>query len=487
MIPRGQQFTLARVTLTFLTPVGVGKGDAEGALDCPFVTDAGGKPAIPGTSIAGVLRSALPPRQADAWFGFQRGATGEASRVEVSWAHVHGADDRPAAFSASAGNDPVMRAMVRGVTRDHVHLGPRGVVAGREKFDETLVPAGARFTFELKVHEPLAAESSEKSADALLDHLLALLRGGGVVLGGRTRRGHGRFVVTRVLRGRFNLASPADRERISRLPVDLALPLPPGLLADDNEKVMVSPEPLLTVRAALKPADFWYFGGGTATRPEHRKGTGAEQKQVQGIPYSETRVRWTGAGSLQQGSMTPEGEEEYVFVASAVKGALRHRTAFHFRALQAAIPGAERGRWVAGTRHAAEPGIPAEVEELFGAIKKGDEGRPGRVFVEEFTVTKSSHGRLDHVSIDRFTQGPVDGALFDETPLRGGELMTLTIHIDRRGGVIEPTARAAFRAALHDLLAERLALGAAQNRGHGFFAGILQDDGALDRWVEEGK
>ena len=48
---------LARVTIEFLTPFHVGNGQPDDLTDSPVIRDPSGLPTIPGSSIAGVLRS----------------------------------------------------------------------------------------------------------------------------------------------------------------------------------------------------------------------------------------------------------------------------------------------------------------------------------------------------------------------------------------------------------------------------------------------
>ncbi|MEQ1566461.1 MAG: RAMP superfamily CRISPR-associated protein [Myxococcota bacterium] len=206
---RGARFEITRVTLEFDTPFAVGAVGGDDTPDTTWVTDGNGLPSIPGSSLAGVLRHALaegrdPDDDATCRqvFGFQEGSDGRSSKVEVSWAQVHDATDRPVPFCGAPVDDPVLALLREGVVRDHVAIGQRGVADGRLKFDESLVPAGARFTFEMVVHE-----GSERNATVLVD----LLRTGAVRLGGRTRRGFGAFRVLRAVTRSFDLASPGCR------------------------------------------------------------------------------------------------------------------------------------------------------------------------------------------------------------------------------------------------------------------------------------
>src|SRR5262249_3982368 len=101
MIPGLPCLHLARVTVETRTPLSLGTGLGAGLYDTALVRDANGLPAIPGTSIAGVLRhihSALYGKdETDSLFGRAKERTGkeQPSRVHVSWAAIHDASDRP--------------------------------------------------------------------------------------------------------------------------------------------------------------------------------------------------------------------------------------------------------------------------------------------------------------------------------------------------------------------------------------------------------
>jgi len=194
----GLVFDLARVTIEFTTPCLVSSGDGDGLYDAVFVADANGLPALPGETLAGVLRHALADGKnpdedplCRLVFGYQQRDQGEASALRVSWAQVHGADDRPVPFRGDAAKlaaDPVLALLRRGVARDHVRIGPHGAVDGRGKFDEQLVPAGARFTSELVFDR---AAETDAAPLPTLEALMAVLARPELRLGRSGRRGLG--------------------------------------------------------------------------------------------------------------------------------------------------------------------------------------------------------------------------------------------------------------------------------------------------------
>lgn len=449
-------FEVGLVTIEMETAFIVGAAEGDNLFDAVFTVDANGLPCIPGESLAGVLRHALAgeedPRHAEACrqvFGFQDRSDGDASRVRISFAHVHGQDDRPVAFRGAKSDDPVLAALQAGVGRDHVRIGMHGAVDKRGKFDELLVPAGARFTFELCV--------SADSGCGLSD-LVAILARPELRLGGKSRRGLGRFRVVRVRSARFDLTSLSDLQRLSNLPVALH----EAAVSKELKAVEVPSSSAaggLHGEILLKPIGTWMVGGGipNGREPERRDGKAWDR-----VPLSERRIVWTRQAEADRGRVIADAEAPYLVPGSSVKGALRHRTAFHARRL--------RQLWL-------EDGDEAAPEEsyLFGEVRdsRSQAGLPGRVFLSDvYLSTPPPLETLQHVSLDRFTQGPMDHLLYDELCLGACELKLDVFLRLPEDGSEDGLARRALQAALDDLCAGRLSIGA--GRGHGRFSGTVR-------------
>ncbi len=476
MIP--QHIELARVTLEFSTPMVVGAAASADLDDLACVRDANGLPAIPGSSIAGALRHALAETdpQCDPvccrLFGYQRqgveshAESGQTSRLQVSWAQVHDSRDRPVpAVGVDPAADSVLRFLAAGAVRDHVRLDHRGVVDRDGKFDERLVPAGARFSFELLLDRSVVADgpglaSSDQLPD--LEQLVALLASSGFRLGGRTRRGLGAFEVRRWLHRRFDLKNPDDRQALAQLPVDLAAPVPAGVL---NEREVPQPAEIRGSRNAvlrLTPEDFFLVGEGAPFEARERTNPKDRYTHVDRFPYREHRVLW------EEGRGTVTERPELVIPATGIKGALRHRVAFHAHVLL--------GRFADGKVEGWDDGAASLVESLFGSARDEDAGVPGRVLVSEGRKRSYQHGLLSHVSLDRFTRGPMDGALFGEAPVWGqGDPWEVQVQV-LGWADLEKEARSALEKSLKDLCEGRLAIGSGANRGHGYMNGEI-------RWV----
>jgi CRISPR/Cas system CSM-associated protein Csm3 (group 7 of RAMP superfamily) len=470
---RALRFALARVTIEMTAPFSVGTGRGDERFDSLFVTDASGRPTIPGSSLAGVLRSRLPETHQRRWFGFQERDKGAISRVHLSWAQVHDRQDHPAPFlQLTPVNDPILDVLSAGLFRDHVRISSKGVADSRGKFDETVIPRGARFTFEIRVDGDDRPGDGE-APGAILELLLVLLDQPHLRLGGRTRRGLGSFKVIRVLHRDFDLRNEVDRAVWAKLPRDLHQPVPDGVLSTSSlRKTSPQDDRFRTGTLRLKAEDLWLIGGGT---PDER-GAPEGDKTPHHLPKAEAILIWQREKGKprEQAVLLQRKEAPLLLPATSLKGALRHRTAFHLRRL--------KKMWAPASSNEpqVEPQDPAELLELFGDMNNQDDGSPGRVFLSDGILRSSRELVLDHVSLDRFTGGPMDGLLFNEQVVVGGSFeIDVAVEVAR---VESADARKALAAALADLCEGRLPLGAASNRGHGYFRGDLQ--GPLNDWLQ---
>ncbi|MCB9544439.1 MAG: hypothetical protein H6706_00925 [Myxococcales bacterium] len=474
----GRYRHLLRVVIELAAPLSIGTGDDTLDAANAVARDANDLPTIPGTSLAGVLRAAWGG-EADALFGYQRPkvrtgrndeepADAQRSRLRVSWGSVHGQDDRPAQGlvpPATVEADPVLAAARGVVRRDHVRLNHRGVADGRGKHDRASVMAGHRFSFELEV-------MSDDPADDTLAKVVALLDEPAVRLGGRTRGGLGAFRVVRHGLRSYDLRDRVDLDAYIARPMRLA-EVPLGMAMAPGKGSGGAPEGVTLALEAVEP---WQIGGGD--------GDGLEAGQSDLLPYTERRVVWSdGRGAV--------GEPELVLPASAIKGALRHRTAFYLRAADSKLhahthptqdPTQDPKADLDWFGPEALPGIAL----LFGEIKESAKGtaeargRPGCVLIEDVRIPVSAVNvsTATHVALDRFTGGPLAGHLYQETRV-GDVKLEVTLVVGEpagrklKGGEAEAfaQARAALDRAIDDLLEERLNLGAGADRGYGYFKG----------------
>ena len=181
------------------------------------------------------------------------------------------------------------------------------------------------------------------------------------------------------------------------------------------------------------------------------------------FPVYEASIAWeNGRGRVE--------EPRFYLPATSIKGTLRHRTQFYTRVLCQ--------EWI-GSEETLRPSATELVNQLFGT-KEDEQGIPipGAVYVSEPVFSKSTTFRvMQHVALDRFTQGPLRSALFGEVLLElADQPFELSVVIDwnllnHPVNDNDSKVRKAFELALEDLVNGRLSLGAAGSRGHGKFEG----------------
>ena len=474
---------VARVKVELASPIAIGTGRGDALLDSLFVTDASGLPVLPGTSIAGVLRAAWrrtggeTSLSEDEVFGYQDREDGAPSRVRVSFGLIHDSSDRPVAPRLTAEQvaaDQVLRFAGVPVVRQHVRIDHRGVADAAQHglYDRSMVAAGNRFTFELEA----AAEDTAKIA-GIIDALVRLLAAGDVRLGAKTRSGLGALSLLAVRRRRFDLCNEADFADYCALPCAVHVPAPEALLPPlhlpDVDDGQIGD---LVATLVVRPRGFWMFGGGAPTDEDAALSGGGKVPDM--VPYREARVRWHG----DRGRVEPDAPD-YVVPASAVKGALRHRTAYHHNRLAKVFS----DELADASTVSAFGGVDnQQVKLLFGHMTDHRDrggGRAGHVVIDDVVLEQApDRARVTHVSLDRFTSGPVDGALFDEAPCWRGPRWRIKVRVLDREQVEERQTRRALDLALRDLASGRLALGAGDGRGHGRLEGKMawSDGGA---WV----
>ncbi|NCC34166.1 MAG: hypothetical protein EOM24_19465 [Chloroflexia bacterium] len=205
------------------------------------------------------------------------------------------------------------------------------------------------------------------------------------------------------------------------------------------------------------------------------------------MPKREAMVTWCkGQGQVKSRFALVPG--------SSVKGALAHRTAFHWNALNGCFVedlSPDEARDWDKSEHCV--GVMA----LFGYAKdretaegrsRQDTGQAGQVLIEDVHLSitdEDLNARVQsiiHNSIDRFTGGVRNRMLFTEELLYKKPI-ELSIVLLPGVETSDSSARRAFARALRDLCAGRLALGGGTTKGHGTFTGT--PDAATEAWLQQ--
>ncbi len=447
MIESRSHYCMLRMTLEAQSAHGIHSGRGDTTHDVLLVRDGNGLPTLPGSSIAGVLRHQYREHHGEAATNTLFGCLGEHSQpswLTVTWGLVHDSQNRPHEElmpETNSARDPLLHHLLdsKPLIRQRVRLTHRGTAAAQGKFDNTLIPAGVRYTCWIGYW----CDSSDPSRTQW-DQLLDLLQQPGLRIGHGTRSGAGAFTVQSLHQARWDLRTPEGRVAYSNRPRSRATTT--GLTP------VISPSEVtgLHVKLALQAESGWRIGGGE--RPLNEMAT--HEKEPDMLPMHENRVVWHG----NEGRV---GIKHYIVPGSSIKGALRHRVAYHYRCLT--------GQFASNDIDAEADDCPA-VTTLFGFAKDKDAGA-GLLVVHDIFVDNTAKTQiLMHNRIDRFTGGVIRGALFGEQVLWQ---TPLTLHIDLLSPAqreqVPLEIRQALQLALEDLSQGWLPLGAGGGRGLGVF------------------
>ncbi|MCK5666974.1 MAG: hypothetical protein KAI17_25985, partial [Thiotrichaceae bacterium] len=448
---------LARLLIETRTPLSIATGRGDGIFDTLLVRDANGLPAIPGSSFAGVLRSVYQSEYGEQLtnelFGYSEQKDSEQiSFVHVSWGCIHNSQNQPIEGleenPETLKKDTVLADALQlsAVVRDHVRLNHRGTAIDQGKFDRTSLRMGHRFSLELSLW-------SDNAKDERWNKLLNLLARPDFRLGGATRRGLGALKVT-VSERQFNLKDPKDFADYNSPNFSLDLGNTDGFMPKELSQDHSFPQ----VKISITPQNGYRFGQGI-------EAFGIEDTKL--LPVSERIVKWEN----NQGKVSTN--RRLLIPGSAVKGALSHRIAFHYNALNNffadQISETELENYDKDDNDA--------VKGLFGFLKDKQGGQIGHVLLDDLFLRCNAQQavNLQHNSVDRFTGGVREGMLFNEEVITHESPLELTLTvINTHQHAFDANVRKALDKTLKDLVEGRLALGAGSGRGgYGYFTGQL--------------
>ncbi|BDC95896.1 RAMP superfamily CRISPR-associated protein [Treponema saccharophilum] len=429
----------AKITIEALSPLVLSSGKGGNFFDVELVRDANGLPAIPGTTIAGILRHAVQKERGldfvNELFGCQKRDAGNSSLLEVSWAYVHDSKNTvhksfypKEAIEADAILKELYITDNPDFKRDHVRLSERGTAYEAGKFDRYFVPTGSRFTFSIGMWSD--SERDDEKWNSILKVLFSPL----FRIGAAGRDGYGKIKINEIKvpsKKCFDLSNEEDLEAFKNCPATLDL----SSFDDKFDKLDLT----------LSFPFGFRIGGGSKSFLKN-----AHPADM--LPYSERCIKWLG----NKGSF--ESVPKIAIPGSALKGALRHRTAFHLARITK--------NWNIGKKN-EDDGL----SMLFGfASNNGDsesKGMSGKLWFTDLYLEDAKTYQLSRNSIDRFTGGTLPGALFQEENVRAEQTFETSIYLDKS---IDKSSNEykAFSWALEDLKSGRLALGGGSGHGLGF-------------------
>lgn len=371
--------------LELLTPTHFGNGDSFGdpdseeTTDMPLLVDAkdGKSPLLTGASLIGAMRSYL--REREHGYG-QRGLKNSYSTILFGGLR----EDDIGEQSPLVADDSIGR-LTHGIEmRDGVQLKPESrTAADKKKFDLQLWPAGTEFDicFELAIREyDDAAEIKRALATALEG-----LNDGGVTLGARKRRGYGQIrfnnahVTTYNLQMQDGLVAWLQQKKDSSLP-----------LARWTNSISLVPDN----RRRFDMSATFQIDGSLLIR------SGFGQNDV-------------GPDTVHLHSRDASGNWKPTLSGTSLGGALRARA----RKIARTIKEGQKAEELIGSMFGVEMKKDA-ASQIKGVVPCASRLQTTESFIENGTENLVQN----RVSIDRFTGGARDTALFNEQPVHGGEV-----------------------------------------------------------------
>ena len=419
---------LLRGELELLSPLLIGSGgQREGSdVDTQVLLDKTGRPFIPGTSVAGVLRAALDKPTANAFFG---------DTVEIS----DNGQKRALEVQSAVNIDDVELSDNRTVLRDGVCIDMvRGVAADEKKFDYELVERGA--TGEFRAEITLRGYHREVLADIPGDvRKLAEGVAAGFRLGAMTAKGFGKVRVRGLQVDRYDFENEDD------VAAWLSKDRGPAV---DHEDISAAEGKALTGSNLTVDADFALTGSlivkDTEVPPDKQKGDSPIH------------------------AVMKKSKEEYLIPGPSVKGALRHHADRILERL--GIP---------DTKDFLN-GLMGLEDEAMKEAKKWEKAHPkakkrlrqSRFFVDEVYIDENAAKPFAQTRnrIDRFTGGTIGGALFTTEAVWGkGGNPPVHIHFEIRDADDAEAGLALLL--LKDLSLGRVPLGGEKSVGRGVLEG----------------
>ena len=429
---------IAHITIEAQTPLRVGCGNSDFFQDSPVQRDFNELPMILGTSITGVLRSLYNGNKNI--FGFQnedREDEGEGSKIIVSNALLVDENNR-VNEELLVEKSNFLKLFETLPIREHTAINHKGVAKKNSKFDQEVVYKGSRFRFAIEVLE-------DKKA---FDELINLLKNPLFRLGGKTTAGFGSFKVVDIATLEINNINDFIEYSSSlNSLLDIA-----KKIDDDYQNYNLYTKYILK----LQPDDFFIFGSGF----------GDEDADM--TPVYEEVIDYDKKDLSERKILIP---------ATSIKGTISHRTAFYYNLEQKRFADIkdnfENIEDIVGENNEA-------VKEIFGHKKElKDEkelGQKGKVMFSDCFLDKADEKVFDHVAIDRFTGGAIDGALFQEKTI--ADVRNYNIEIILQNS-IKQEYRECFKKALIDICKGQLQLGGLTTKGHGVFTGKVYENEEL--------
>lgn len=428
---------LNHLTIETTSPLTIGTGEREIGYDNQLIRDINKLPYLPATSIAGVWRNLTKLKLGETIAGNWFGKLGVKSRLTISQGYLLDTNNNTVKGLVTdelIESDPLLSYLKQAspIHRERVKLNDRGVAIEKGKFDQILIPSGVRFRLTIQWQGETEHDLDEFKEILHLWHVKQF------AFGSDTNNGLGQVKL------------------ISQSPAVIHLKNNPSagleLRTALNNTSNIEETPLLIETSfatlSLKAKGTWRAGKGSKHLSDKGMDINADI-----ITYSEPSVEWTD-NTARIAERTP------LIPGSSWKGIIAHRFAYHVRRLKLQwaenLSNADQSEW--GTR-------PAEADELFGfANERSGKGKAGLLIFHDAYIHNYSPVVRYHNTVDRFTGGVIQGALYSEELLEQPEF---TLKITAKvGTTLTLLQRRALQATFDDMEIGLLPIGGGSGRGH---------------------
>ncbi|MDF1573307.1 MAG: RAMP superfamily CRISPR-associated protein [Bacteroidales bacterium] len=508
---------IARILIEAATPLAIGSGEKGLTTDRLVARDMNGLPYIPGTSLAGVTRHELIAAGVDdqvvnSLFGYDEssGRQGQGSRIIFSPGLMiaENGSDVIEGLSVLPDNSPYYSRFMKLPERDHVKISGYGAAVKHGKYDEEVVFKGTRFCFEMEL------EGNPQDADAWA-MILEILHRPYTRLGAGSRKGFGKFTIISCKEQHFDLTKHGEIMAYLNKSASLNSDVSNWRNTELSNKSETGS--WIRYKIGLQPESFFLFGSGTEgmdtdtgpktesyiswknEKPEFRDEIflvpasslkGALAHRV-AFHYNQlTKNYIEDSGTISIGSEITPGKEKILekFSSSMNTG---HKESDprsqDWDKWEEELQNLDLGEWLENDtgwntftneleklkKTQKQGGHPNNaVDALFGHLGEDNQtGSRGNVIISDIYLENYGEETkiFDHLSIDRFTGGGINGALYNEKVLYT-EKYTVDILVNEKA-FSDENIRKAFENTLDDLVNGLLQLGGNVNRGHGSFRG----------------
>jgi CRISPR/Cas system CMR subunit Cmr4 (Cas7 group RAMP superfamily) len=417
---------IAHITIQAQTPLKVGSNSSDFLQDSPIQKDWNNLPMILGTSIAGVLRKDFDNTKVQNIFGDDNNSSKKdkdkcGSKVIISNALL--VDEKNLVHeNLLLEKSKFLKLFDILPIREHTAITNKGVAKDTSKFDEEVVYSGTRFKFTIELIE---------DNEEIFNNILNLLASTSFRLGGGSTKGFGKFSITEIQTQKFDKNSYQNYTNSLNHKLETTKDIK-TIDSNDYDRYILK----------IKPDDFFMFGSGF----------GDDDADM--TPVYEKTIDYENGGLSDNKILIP---------ASSIKGVISHRTVYHYN---------KQNSLFVGNIEAKE-----KIIEIFGQEKNSKENiddSKGKVIFSDAFYSKADTKVFDHVSIDRFTGGAIDGALFQEKTISDDKTYEIEVLLQKN---IENEFIKAFESSLKDITTGMLSLGGATTKGHGVFSGVVEKNG----------